>query len=331
MNANQELNPIVKNGSAGASAFDLEGLTLVRLVAQHGSFAAAARASGRVPSAITYAVRQLENSLDVLLFDRGRNRTTLTAAGRELLTEGERLLSMADALADRVRDVAGGWERDLTIGLDAAISFDALAPLVTDFDRLRAPTRLRFKHHVLAGGWDALHAGSIDLGIGLPAQAAPHPHPGRDGRPDTGMLTLGSLPFVFCVAPDHPLAVNAGCDPLPQSALASYRAIVVADSMRDPGSTHIGVLPGQPTMLVPTLEQKIAAQIAGLGVGYLPEPFARQALADGRLRALTLTEPPVDLALVYAWRRGPGRAREWWLQRLSVPAVRAALLSGPAG
>jgi DNA-binding transcriptional LysR family regulator len=48
----------------------LEALQLVDAIARRGSFAGAAAELGRVPSAITYAVRKLEDDLDVLLFDR---------------------------------------------------------------------------------------------------------------------------------------------------------------------------------------------------------------------------------------------------------------------
>jgi DNA-binding transcriptional LysR family regulator len=45
-----------------------------------------------VPSALTYRVRQIEDALDVLLFDRSVAPGPLTAAGAELLREGDRLL-----------------------------------------------------------------------------------------------------------------------------------------------------------------------------------------------------------------------------------------------
>jgi molybdenum-dependent DNA-binding transcriptional regulator ModE len=50
-------------------------------IARTGSFAAAARELGKVPSALTYSVRQLEEALDVLLFDR-RSRQAKFTAGR---------------------------------------------------------------------------------------------------------------------------------------------------------------------------------------------------------------------------------------------------------
>ena len=43
---------------------------MLQTVARQGSFAAAARELGLVPSAVTYRVRQIEDALDALLFDR---------------------------------------------------------------------------------------------------------------------------------------------------------------------------------------------------------------------------------------------------------------------
>ena len=47
-----------------------DALAMMDTIARTGSFAAAARELGKVPSALTYSVRQLEDALDVLLFDR---------------------------------------------------------------------------------------------------------------------------------------------------------------------------------------------------------------------------------------------------------------------
>src|SRR5207253_8965886 len=90
-------------------------LSLMQAVEQSGSFAAAARELGLVPSAVTYRVRQIEDALDVLLFDRSSRQARLTDAGTELLREGARLLQEIDAVANRVRRVATGWESQLTI------------------------------------------------------------------------------------------------------------------------------------------------------------------------------------------------------------------------
>jgi DNA-binding transcriptional LysR family regulator len=302
----------------------LEALETVDTIARKGSFAAAAAELGKVPSALTYTVRKLEDELDVLLFDRRGRRAQLTPAGRELLDEGRRLLRSADDLARRVRRVASGWEPELRIALDALIDLGRLRPLIADFDRLGAPTRLRFSHEVLDGAWEALLDHRADLAIGAPYDA---PSPALASA-HFSLRPLGRMGFVFCIAPHHPLARATG--PIPADVLLAHRAIALADTSRLTATRSAGLLAGQPTLTVATLEQKVALQIAGLGVGWLPEPFARPHLACGRLVARQPAEPRPPALLHYGWRRADaGNALAWWLGRLDVPRVRERLLEGP--
>ena len=104
------------------SALSAENLALLEAVSRLGSMAAAAREIGMVPSALTYRIRQIEDALDVLLFDRSARRAVLTPAGAELLRSGEHLLQELDAVAQRVRRVATGWEPQLSIAADALIA-----------------------------------------------------------------------------------------------------------------------------------------------------------------------------------------------------------------
>ena len=76
----------------------IEALEVIDAIARKGSFAAAAEALYRVPSALTYTVQKLESDLGVQLFDRSGHRATLTEAGAELLKEGRYLLEAAHAL-----------------------------------------------------------------------------------------------------------------------------------------------------------------------------------------------------------------------------------------
>ena len=102
-------------------------------VAREGGFAAAARALDLVPSALSYRVRQLEEALDVLLFDRRSRNAQLTPAGEELLREGRRLLIDVDAVAHRVKRVATGWEPMFTIAVDSLISRKVIFDLCQTF------------------------------------------------------------------------------------------------------------------------------------------------------------------------------------------------------
>src|SRR5215212_11492618 len=142
-----------------------DGLQVLDAIDRKGSFAAAADDLHRVPSAITYSVRQLEDGLGVALFDRRGHRAVLTDAGRELLAEGRKLLEAAADLECRVQQVARGWEAELRIVVDTVIGLPKLYGVVEEFYAERTGTRLRLQQEVLAGVWDALAAGRADLAI----------------------------------------------------------------------------------------------------------------------------------------------------------------------
>ena len=116
-----------------------DALCMLQAIADAGSFAAAARAAGLVPSALTYRVRQIEDALDVLLFDRSSRQARLTEAGAELLREGARLLAEIDAVANRVKRVATGWEPQLTVAVDSIISRATVLELCEAFFALKPP------------------------------------------------------------------------------------------------------------------------------------------------------------------------------------------------
>src|SRR3954462_4492270 len=134
----------------------LEALQVLDAIDRKGSFASAADELHRVPSAITYSVRQLEDGLGVPLFDRSGHRAVLTDAGRELLAEGRRLLRAAADLECRVQQVAKGWEAELRIAIDTVIDVGRLYGCLEEFYAQGSGTRLRLSTEVLGGTWDAL-------------------------------------------------------------------------------------------------------------------------------------------------------------------------------
>ena len=86
----------------------LESLEILDAIARLGSFGRAAEALGRVPSAITYAVRKLEDDLDTLIFDRRGYRAELTPVGQVLLEQGRELLARADLLRAHIPQATKG-------------------------------------------------------------------------------------------------------------------------------------------------------------------------------------------------------------------------------
>ena len=305
-------------------------------IARTGSFAAAARELGKVPSALTYNVRQLEDALDVLLFDRSSRQAKFTAAGEELLAEGGRLLAEMQAVANRVRRVATGWETQLSIAVDGVLSqvtmfelseaFYALNPQGVAGAAAGGPgTRLRLRTEVMAGTWEALVTGQADLAIGVGTEAPP--------PPGVETKALGELEFVFAVAPHHPLATISG--PISDAELLNYRAVAVADTAQRLAPMTVNLLPGQDVLTVTSTEAKIEALLRCMGCGFVPEPMARQHIKAGRLVVRQVQRSRNKVRLGYAWRCGTGPkgrraslglALTWWLEQLSSATTRRALL-----
>ncbi|HMV17068.1 MAG TPA: LysR family transcriptional regulator [Rhodocyclaceae bacterium] len=297
-----------------------EALAMIQRIAELGSFAAAARATGQVPSALSYRVRQIEEALDVLLFDRSARQARLTEAGGELLREGARLLGEIDAIANRVKRVATGWEPRLTIAVDSIIHRTTVLELCEAFFALGAPTRLRLRQETLSGTLETLGSGEADLALGVAVESISVA--GVQGRP------LGSIRFLFAVAPHHPLA--RAPEPLSDELIGRHRAVAVADTVRVGSGQTVGLLGGQDVFTVPNLEAKLEAQLRGIGAGFLPECLVRSYADSGRLvtKAVQRSERVVHLG--YAWRAAgsgvPRKALQWWLERLEHAATRAALL-----
>ena len=297
-----------------------EALAMLQAIAQDGSFAAAARALGVVPSALTYRVRQIEDALDVLLFDRSARRAQLTMAGAELLREGGRILDDIDTMANRVKRVATGWEPRLTIAVDGIISGSTVMELCEAFLALGPPTHLRLRDETLSGTLDALVSGQADLAIGV-GESSNHA--------DIHTKPLGDTDWVYTVAPQHPLAGAA--EPLSDHLIAQHRAVAVADSVQRRAGLTFGLLGGQEVFTVGTMRAKLEAQVRGIGGGFLPECMASSDIAAGRLVVKNTERGKRVVRVHYAWRGASrarqGRALQWWLKQLESPTTRAALLA----
>lgn len=297
-----------------------DSFAMLQAIAEAGSFAAAARALGLVPSALTYRVRAIEDALDVLLFDRSSRQARLTEAGDALLAEGARLLDEVDAVANRVKRVATGWEPQFTIAADNVVSRNTLLELCEKFFALNPPTRLKLRDEVLSGTTEALISGQADLALGGSMEAAT--------MASVQTRLLGSVGFVYAVAPHHPLA--QATEPLGDDVLRQHRVVAVADSAQRGRGLTVGILGGQDVLTVPSMQAKLEAQLRGLGAGFLPECMARPYIEAGHLIARQVDRAQRVVRVGYSWRqtaRGrQGRALQWWLEQLDNANTRAALL-----
>lgn len=284
----------------------LDALQILDAIDRRGSFAAAGKELHRVPSTISYTVAKLEEDLGVTVFERSGPKVALTRAGQELLKEGRHLLRAAQDLEARVRRVASGWETEFAIGIDSLLAPIALQDDVQAFYQVADRTRLRIGQEALSGTWEALLERRADLLIGAAGE----------GPSGGGYLAepMGVMPFVFVVASGHPLATVPHA--LSKLDLQQHRAIAVGDTARKLLSRTVGLLFGQDALTVPDIRSKYDYQRAGLGFGFLPEPYVRTAVRSGELIVKEVEEPKPAETFYLAWRTGEdGAALRWWIER----------------
>lgn len=300
----------------------IEALEVIDAIDRKGSFAAAAESLYRVPSALTYTIKKLEDDLGVTLFDRSGHRALLTEAGQELLKEGRFLIDAAQALESRVKRVATGVETDITIAVSDLFTMQPILTILESFYTQGFGTRIKLIREVFGGSWDALQTGRADLSLGAPGDAP-------IGSAFSTHL-LGQCEFVFAVAPHHPLASVA--EPLSSYDIVQYRAVAAADSSRNLPPRSSGILSGQDILTVPDMATKLQAQIAGIAVGYLPQPMAAQAAAQGMLRIKQVAEPKPLAPIYLAWRQqrmtDMGKSMQWLIKHLSPLHLTDLLTNG---
>jgi DNA-binding transcriptional LysR family regulator len=250
-------------------AFTSDSVRIFLAVLDHGSFSAAARALGRVPSAVSMAIAQLEAELDLTLFDRSGRDPRPTDAARALEPRARHVASelrrlQADALA-----LHGGLERRLTLAvvpeLIAGRWSAPLAVLAREFPSLEVEVLSAPQADALR----LLHDGSVHLALVFERERL-------DDR--EAFQEVGNELLVAVVAPGHPLLAD-GAPRLED--LIDARQIVVAGRSspgRDPRFVH-----ARDVWRVDSHLATLNLVQAGLGWAYLPRALVQPLVAAGSL------------------------------------------------
>lgn len=289
----------------------LQQMTAFAETARHGSFAAAARELGSVPSTLAKAVARLESSLQVKLFHRTTRQVSLTPDGERLYARCERLLAELEALqveASGAREEPGGLLRvDLPIVMGREFVLPLLARMARRFPRLQLDVRLQ----------DA-YADLVKEGIDVAVRLGP--------LRDSSLVAqrIGSQSMVL-VASRAYLALRG--TPRRLDDLAQHDALVfrMPTSGRDRAWQFRQA--GKDVELHPATririndgEGLVAAVRLGLGIAQLPDYFVRRELASGELAEVlkSLRPAPLPVLAVYPGARlVPARVRAF-LQELKA-------------
>jgi DNA-binding transcriptional LysR family regulator len=278
-----------------------EALSAFVAVADHRGFAAAARAIGTSPPAITRAVAALERHLGVTLFHRSTRAVSLTDEGAAFLDRARRILA---GLREAEQVVAGG--RSVPRGqlyVTAPVMFGRLHVLPVINGLLAKHEGLSARMMLIDRNVRIVEEGiDIAVRIGALADSALH------------AVRIGSVRQMIVASPAY-LAEHG--QPEAPGHLTRHRCIVgsgvrigTAWAFGPRADTIVQVVP---RLTVNTIDATIAAAEAGLGLANVLSYQSANAIAAGRLVEVLAEHapPPMPVSLLY----DAGRA--------AMPAVRA--------
>jgi DNA-binding transcriptional LysR family regulator len=291
-------------------------LTAFIAVADQRSFRAASRLLEVTPSALSHAMRGLEERLGVRLFNRTTRSVALTEQGEKLL---QRVRPALADLEDAIQEITSARDRP-----SGAIRISCAESAATQLTRHVLPNFLaRYPdiqvEFVVDGRMVDIVADGFDAGIRL-LEAVPRDMIAVRFSPDMRMIAVAS--------PDYIATHGAPKAPhdLMQHRCIRFRfdsgAIYRWDLERRGRSANVDV-PGQLTLGNTTL--MIEAALAGIGIAWVPEEQVAEHLTAGRLRIVLPEWCPYfpGLCLYYPSNRHPPTAlrlfahavREWAQQR----------------
>jgi DNA-binding transcriptional LysR family regulator len=274
----------------------LSHLPIIICVARHRSFAAAAAELGMSPSAVSHAVRSVEDRLGIPLFARTTRSVSVTEAGARFTIGVEPALTdvgkTVEGLIAERGQVTGLLRIDASRGVLDALLIPILAKLARQHPRLTVEVRPgALSGDIVARGFDA--------GIRIR----------RFIQQDmvTTRLT-GPLKVILVASPDY---LDARGTPKSIADLHQHNCIgirnIVSGAVVDwelIDRKKLITVKTSGTALVTDITEALSLALAGIGIAYVVELVAHPYLRDGSLKwLLPQTAIEDDGAFLYYPRR----------------------------
>lgn len=275
---------------------DLAAFAAFLAVATHRSFRSAASELNMTPSAISHAIKVLEQRLNARLFNRTTRSVSLTEAGERFAAK---LRPAMASIEEALQELAGnGAVPSGTVRINAsegAIRL-VLRPVLARFLQKYPQVHLDI---VSDGRLSDIVADGFDAGIRL-AEAVP--------KDMVAIPVTGEVRFVAVASPEY--FDRCGYPVVPQDLYShdcirfrfesgtiyrwEFERSGVVEKINVPGSL---TLSDQPLM--------VEAAIDGIGIAFVPDHLAKVALEDGRLKRVLEEWCPAfpGLCLYYSGRR----------------------------
>lgn len=269
----------------------LEAIALFVSVAEHESFAEAARQQNKTPTVVTRAVAALEDQLKVRLFNRTTRAVSLTSAGARYLEVCRRILADYDEL--RELESGGGAQPSGILSVTAPAMFGRLhvIPAITKF--LARHPQIDVRATLLDRVVSLVDEG-IDVAVRL----------GELPSSSLRAIRAGTVRMGVYAAPSY-LAEN-GVPATPRD-LADHCTISASSIMAVPerwsfeGAGGVGDVTVKPRLVVNTTDGAAEAAASGFGLAFLVSYQVENDLRANRLQRVLpdFEPPPIPIHIVH--------------------------------
>jgi DNA-binding transcriptional LysR family regulator len=296
-------------------AFSSDNVKVFLSVLDHGSFSAAARALGRVPSAVSMVMAQLEAELDLRLFERTPRDVKPTQAARALESQARHLASQLRELEAHALALHQGLERRLKIAIAPELLSTpwshALSVLADEYPALEVEI-VSAPH---ADALQLLHENVVQLALVFE-------RPGTNER--EAFQEIGHESLVAVMSPRHPKCLAQG-GRFRQEEMIDIRQIAVTS--RNPEITDPRLLVARRIWRTDSHLATLCLVQEGLGWAYLPGKLVGPLLETGELLKVTFDNMSnqiflwADIVWLKDQPQGLGAKRFIQLMRGQMPEV----------
>lgn len=273
-------------------SFSISRLPLISLdqwaafvaVVDFEGYAKASEKLHKSQSAITYAVKKMEDLLEVELFRIEGRKAQLTDVGRLLYSRGKVLLEDARDLETAAQRAVSGWESEIHLAVEILFPPQLLQEALAQFNHVSPQTSIEIHEAVLSGTVELILKKKVDLAI------SPSVPAGMLGIP---LIELHLIPVAH---PEHPLH-HLG-SPLKIRDLRKHCHLLVRDTGQARNSSGNPVN-SQRRWIFSQFDTSIQAARAGHGFAWYPKEKIANYLADGTLKELVFEDDVSQVVALY--------------------------------
>lgn len=178
------------------SAVDLVHLRYAVAAADHGSFRQAAEALLLPQTKLSRCIRQLEERIEMIVFERSSGGVRATQAGRDFVRMARSILEQMDTLVASAHSAGRGEVGRLAIGFYTSLSAGNLRASLIDYAQRFPQLQIRMIESSRTRLTTALRNGAIDVAIVT----------GQTPIPDSEIMSLWSERIVVALPEAHRLA-----------------------------------------------------------------------------------------------------------------------------